>query len=50
MRSLPAAYADVEALLNEMPIRKRDGSPGLLSKGLFGDAVLANLKTHNLNG
>jgi indoleamine 2,3-dioxygenase len=34
---LPKEFADVERLLQEMPLTKRDGTPGLLAKGLFGE-------------
>lgn len=38
---LPKEFADVEKLLQDMPITKKDGTPGLLSKGLFGEATKA---------
>jgi hypothetical protein len=44
---LPDAYSDVENLLREMPIQKRNGMPGLLSKGQLGEVIDAGkLKNH----
>lgn len=41
--ALPPAFAVVESLLERMTIRQRSGSPGLLAKGQFGDAVNTEL-------
>jgi indoleamine 2,3-dioxygenase len=41
---LPEEFAVVESLLARMPIRRVDGTPGLLAKGDFGDAVLHELQ------
>jgi indoleamine 2,3-dioxygenase len=43
---LPAPYGKLDDLLRRMPITKKDGSPGLLASGDFGDAVLAELPDH----
>ncbi len=40
---LPKEYAAVENLLTNMPWNLDDGSPGLLQKGQFGDAVISEL-------
>lgn len=32
-----------------MPIRCRDGSPGLLAHGQFGDAVMSELPVYNVD-
>jgi indoleamine 2,3-dioxygenase len=41
--SLPAEFAILESLLQRMPIKKLDGTPGLLATFEFGDAVLKEL-------
>ena len=46
LRVLPPRFADVESLLQRMPITREDGTPGLLASGQFGPAVLKELKTH----
>ena len=40
---LPEDFHIVQSLLERMPVRKLDGSPGLLAKGTFGDTVLKEL-------
>lgn len=40
---LPKEFAVLESLLQRMPIKKLDGSPGLLATFEFGDAVLKEL-------
>eukprot|EP00042_Codosiga_hollandica_P042866 m.398332 g.398332 ORF g.398332 m.398332 type:complete len:489 (-) comp56428_c0_seq3:124-1590(-) len=49
LRSLPSQFADVEYLLQQMPITKKDGTAGLLSTGRFGEAVLQSLKFHDVS-
>ncbi|PHH49152.1 Indoleamine 2,3-dioxygenase 1 [Ceratocystis fimbriata CBS 114723] len=36
---LPAEFAPLERILEEMPVKKLDGSPGLLASSKLGDAV-----------
>jgi indoleamine 2,3-dioxygenase len=40
---LPPDFAVLESLICRMPVRKLDGSPGLLADGQFGQAVLDEL-------
>lgn len=40
---LPKEFAAVEDLLQRMPVRRSDGSPGLLATGDFGKTVLSEL-------
>ncbi|KAF2710259.1 hypothetical protein K504DRAFT_377907 [Pleomassaria siparia CBS 279.74] len=40
---LPAEFAAVESLLQRMPVKKLDGTPGLLANFTFGDTVLKEL-------
>jgi indoleamine 2,3-dioxygenase len=40
---LPKEFAVLESLLQRMPIKKLDGTPGLLATFEFGDAVLKEL-------
>lgn len=35
MAVLPSEFADLEKLLQDMPLAKKDGSPGLLAQGLM---------------
>lgn len=44
---LPDRFAALENLLDRMPIKRRDGKPGLLSTGQFGDAVKAELPVYD---
>lgn len=37
---LPAVFAPLEDLLTRMPVKKLDGTPGLLAEGKLGDAIL----------
>ncbi|CAK7273286.1 hypothetical protein SEPCBS119000_005575 [Sporothrix epigloea] len=37
---LPAVFAPLESLLERMPVKRLDGSPGLLAEGKLGDAIL----------
>ncbi|KAL1916654.1 uncharacterized protein VTP21DRAFT_5358 [Calcarisporiella thermophila] len=37
---LPSRFGELEQLLNDMPVSKRNGQPGLLAQGKFGDAAL----------
>ncbi|CAK7199032.1 hypothetical protein SEUCBS139899_001700 [Sporothrix eucalyptigena] len=37
---LPAAFAPLEDLLTRMPVKRLDGTPGLLAEGKLGDAIL----------
>lgn len=46
---LPAEYADVEDILQQMPMVRRDGSPGLLATGQFGAYVKRHLRFHDLS-
>ncbi|KAH7376125.1 indoleamine 2,3-dioxygenase family protein [Plectosphaerella cucumerina] len=40
---LPSEFAPLDDILKRMPIKKLDGTPGLLADSKFGDAVLAEL-------
>lgn len=37
---LPEKFARLEHLLQEMPVKRSDGQPGLLARGQLGDATL----------
>lgn len=37
---LPAVFAPLEDLLQRMPVKRLDGTPGLLAEGKLGDAIL----------
>lgn len=37
---LPAVFGPLEDLLTRMPVKRLDGTPGLLAEGLLGDAIL----------
>ncbi|CAK7236337.1 hypothetical protein SBRCBS47491_009603 [Sporothrix bragantina] len=37
---LPAVFAPLEDLLTRMPVKRLDGTPGLLAEGKLGDAIL----------
>lgn len=50
VRELPLELRAVDSLLQRMPVRKRDGSPGLLADGKFGDAVLKELPVFDVSG
>lgn len=39
LSELPSDFEPLESLLNRMPIKKHDGSPGLLASFEFGEAV-----------
>ncbi len=41
---LPAEFATLEHLLDEMPLKKKNGQKGLLATGDFGSAVDKELK------
>ena len=43
LADLPAAFTPLTTILEEMPIRKLDGSPGLLASFSLGQAVLNDL-------
>ncbi len=49
MEQLPSQYADVEDIMQKMPMTRRDGSPGLLARGEFGDYVKSHLRMHDLS-
>eukprot|EP01012_Entosiphon_sulcatum_P049975 TRINITY_DN68712_c0_g1_i1.p1 TRINITY_DN68712_c0_g1~~TRINITY_DN68712_c0_g1_i1.p1 ORF type:complete len:486 (+),score=69.17 TRINITY_DN68712_c0_g1_i1:436-1893(+) len=40
---LPEKYSAVEELLSEMPVEKKDGSPGLLASGAFRSTIVSRL-------
>lgn len=37
---LPEAFAALESILTRMPVKRLDGTPGLLAEGKLGDAIL----------
>jgi indoleamine 2,3-dioxygenase len=43
LAELPAPFEKLESLLQRMPIKCRDGSPGLLAQEKFGDTLMAEL-------
>ncbi len=47
--SLPKEFQKLEQLLQRMPVRTRDGKPGLLHYGSFGDAVKSELPIYNVD-
>ena len=50
MIKLPSQYQELEDLLNEVPINKRDGSKGLLGKGeLYQEIKRGVLPTYDLS-
>jgi len=49
LAELPSKFSKMETLLQEMPLKKTDGSPGLLSKGEFGDRVLRDLPLYDIS-
>jgi hypothetical protein len=49
LAQLPERFEKLESLLQRMPIRCRDGSPGLLAHGQFGDAVVSELPVYNVD-
>eukprot|EP00049_Salpingoeca_infusionum_P013395 m.250431 g.250431 ORF g.250431 m.250431 type:complete len:494 (+) comp15435_c0_seq1:477-1958(+) len=49
LRELPSQFEHVERLLQEMPIHKPDGSPGLLATGDFGAAVDKGLPLYDVS-
>ncbi|CAO3686796.1 unnamed protein product [Umbelopsis ramanniana] len=49
LAQLPERFEKLESLLQRMPIRCRDGSPGLLAHGQFGDAVMSELPVYNVD-
>eukprot|EP00898_Chlorokybus_atmophyticus_P007743 jgi/Chlat1/7970/Chrsp69S09185 len=46
--TLPERYGALEQLLQAMPVRRKDGSPGLLSSGSFGAAVHRDLPLYHI--
>ncbi|KXN73283.1 hypothetical protein CONCODRAFT_36004 [Conidiobolus coronatus NRRL 28638] len=50
LKELPAQFDKLEDLLQRMPLRLKDGSPGLLWKGEFGDAVKSELPFYDVSG
>ena len=44
---LPSAYKELDELLDDMPVIKKNGQPGLLHFGLFGEAVLTRLPLYD---
>jgi indoleamine 2,3-dioxygenase len=46
---LPKEYAEMEKLLQDMPIIKADGSHGLLHYGTFGDELMSRLPQYDLS-
>ncbi|KAJ3268867.1 hypothetical protein HDU76_011361, partial [Blyttiomyces sp. JEL0837] len=45
---LPDRFGELESLLERMPLILEDGTPGLLAKGEFGDAVKKELPVYNV--
>eukprot|EP01006_Ploeotia_vitrea_P025865 TRINITY_DN58803_c0_g1_i1.p1 TRINITY_DN58803_c0_g1~~TRINITY_DN58803_c0_g1_i1.p1 ORF type:complete len:474 (-),score=-1.82 TRINITY_DN58803_c0_g1_i1:10-1431(-) len=43
---LPAPFTQLESLLQRMPIKTREGKPGLLSQQTFGETLLKELPDH----
>ena len=46
---LPKEFKVLEELLQKMPLKLKDGSPGLLSKGEFGQAVESKLPLYDVS-
>lgn len=49
LAELPAKYSALESLLQRMPMKLLDGTPGLLASGQFGDAVRDELPLYDVD-
>ncbi|KAI8979559.1 hypothetical protein BDF20DRAFT_870305 [Mycotypha africana] len=49
LSQLPDCFKHLESLLQRMPLRRADGTPGLLASGQFGDAVRDELPLYDVD-
>lgn len=49
LSKLPSEFAKLEDILQRMPLTKKDGEPGLLAKGNFGDTVRRELPLYDVS-